>query len=826
MAAFNTRTLLSNINYSGSASTPLIFSDWADTSLSSARGGVGFPAVPLFGLWSLVLISSYPLPTLASSRTSSSIHGVLSDLGEHRSIIQAVSEVYSSKKTLHSFVQGSWKTKTSPFVPRFYISARARINSRTTQSVFRFSHGVGYPSMGTVVSIGKADHSRFGLFNLDQRFNSSKTLNLSQSRVYCNTRAFPFTTHSVPAQLSLSRGGASLVSRPRSIKPSKYVPYSRQASIHKTLDRLLVQSRTRVVSTLFGAKLSRTKLRLLVSNRSRAAAKALLCSKARFVGIVRGKWKKILGFWVPHYRSRGYMLKRLRIRKIQRRNFRTVRRFSRRLLRSFLKAGRPKIYNGLGRLEATHSNDVTLPTDSLKLNRIQSYLTGNTSPDSDLTVEFEHPTGVGSSDTDHSLNRYRHKIQSSSRRGLLSLAASSGYRNPKQLFRSVRAPRVRRAARSRAAFLKHLKSPGAFFRPVSTATAGHVGSRDSWQGTVGLSLLMLDSQEWSRRQYSSRLLSLLGRLDRYSTCLTPARSPLRRSVDVHTPDLLAHSFTKLPQRTLPLSDFFFFQKTLNNPLLFRYSLFRHTSGGSLVKTPGTPLVQPNLWARYLHHQLSSVTFADRGYTNCISNLDSVIALKFSIRRRIFHRLGNNLFYSNLIYFYGKFLSEFIENTTGRRSFVKLDAYIERGLTFVDKALLAKWEVRVVGFIRVMGPKIFVFEALQLVCLSLRLKDPTFLANWIRAMMRRLSFWKQRLIFRYIKYLLRYLFAPNFEKFGMVGVKFQLKGKISVAGNARTRTLFYKIGETGQSKMSTKVAYDLSFFETFTGIQGFKLWFFF
>jgi len=109
-----------------------------------------------------------------------------------------------------------------------------------------------------------------------------------------------------------------------------------------------------------------------------------------------------------------------------------------------------------------------------------------------------------------------------------------------------------------------------------------------------------------------------------------------------------------------------------------------------------------------------------------------------------------------------------------------------------------------------------------VCLGLKLKDPTFLANWIRAMMRRLSFWKYKIIFRYLKYLLRYIFHPNFDKLGLRGVKFQLKGKISVAGNARTRTLFYKIGEVGQSKMENKVAYDLSYFETFTGIMGFKL----
>lgn len=78
------------------------------------------------------------------------------------------------------------------------------------------------------------------------------------------------------------------------------------------------------------------------------------------------------------------------------------------------------------------------------------------------------------------------------------------------------------------------------------------------------------------------------------------------------------------------------------------------------------------------------------------------------------------------------------------------------------------------------------------------------------------------MFRYLKYLLRVVLWPYFNRLGIKGIKYQLKGKISVAGNARTRTLFYKIGKVSQSRMDFKVAYDLQFIETFTGIMGFKL----
>lgn len=78
----------------------------------------------------------------------------------------------------------------------------------------------------------------------------------------------------------------------------------------------------------------------------------------------------------------------------------------------------------------------------------------------------------------------------------------------------------------------------------------------------------------------------------------------------------------------------------------------------------------------------------------------------------------------------------------------------------------------------------------------------------------------------MKYLLKHFFYPRFKELKMKGLKFQLSGKVSVAGNARTRTLRYKIGYTGQSKIENKILTTLSLISTFTGVQGFKIWFFF
>lgn len=108
-------------------------------------------------------------------------------------------------------------------------------------------------------------------------------------------------------------------------------------------------------------------------------------------------------------------------------------------------------------------------------------------------------------------------------------------------------------------------------------------------------------------------------------------------------------------------------------------------------------------------------------------------------------------------------------------------------------------------------------------MTMKLKDPFFLANWLVNFFYKMSFWKYKLVFRYLQYILRYFFFSIFDEIHMRGLKFQLKGKVSVAGNGRTRTVFTKIGHTGHSTFRNKILYDLNLIRTFTGVLGFRTW---
>jgi len=74
--------------------------------------------------------------------------------------------------------------------------------------------------------------------------------------------------------------------------------------------------------------------------------------------------------------------------------------------------------------------------------------------------------------------------------------------------------------------------------------------------------------------------------------------------------------------------------------------------------------------------------------------------------------------------------------------------------------------------------------------------------------------------------MRYFFFGKFDELGFKGIKLRLKGKVSVAGNARTRSIVFRLGDTSHAKFDNRVVHDYSIMNTFTGVLGFQVWLFF
>ena len=270
-------------------------------------------------------------------------------------------------------------------------------------------------------------------------------------------------------------------------------------------------------------------------------------------------------------------------------------------------------------------------------------------------------------------------------------------------------------------------------------------------------------------------------------------------------------------------------KFWTNPFILKYlflksSLFAKDQLNSALSTP--KLMNAKNFVITVQHQIKTYFLNETFRRTTSSNVWSLFSSTYLLRKKLLRSASQLVFKANVGTWSERCLTQFLENISGRKVAINVGPFIDNILTVDDHARCLLWDNRSSGFKKLLGHRIFTSEAVMLITAALRLKDPTLLSNWIRGMLARMSFWKYRVLFRYLKFLIRHLFRFKFAEFGFKGFKLRLKGKISVGGNSRSRVLFYRVGDTSHTKMSNKVAYDLSFINTFTGVLGFKLWFFY
>lgn len=259
----------------------------------------------------------------------------------------------------------------------------------------------------------------------------------------------------------------------------------------------------------------------------------------------------------------------------------------------------------------------------------------------------------------------------------------------------------------------------------------------------------------------------------------------------------------------------------NNPLLFKYFLWNQNNLQSEVQHILTKsLLNANI------SDLNKFHFSTRINLYQNSNVWPSHMFSYAVKRRVLKLVTYYKFLPNVTMWYHNTLVRFMEHCSGRKVYLKFNPFIENSLTYSDLARCALWYTRVYGFQRILGHRIFVQESIRILHLAFRFKDPTFLSNWIKGMLYRMSFWKYRRLFRYIKYVMRYLFFDCFPELDFKGLKLKLKGKISVAGNARARTLVYTIGETGHARVNNRVLSEFTTIHSFTGVMGFRVSFYY
>jgi hypothetical protein len=197
-----------------------------------------------------------------------------------------------------------------------------------------------------------------------------------------------------------------------------------------------------------------------------------------------------------------------------------------------------------------------------------------------------------------------------------------------------------------------------------------------------------------------------------------------------------------------------------------------------------------------------------------------------LSKKILSLFSTNKIREDVIPFYYNTLIRFMEHCSGKKVSIQIYPFLNQNITYDFIVRYKAWITRMKSYERRLGHKFFFEEALHIMHLSFTLRDVVLFSAWLKAIILRISFWKTRTIFRFLRYLFLIYFMHIFPELKIRGLKIRLKGKISAAGNSRKRTILYRVGETSHSKLDLRVSHSKQTINTFTGVMGFQVWLFY
>lgn len=105
------------------------------------------------------------------------------------------------------------------------------------------------------------------------------------------------------------------------------------------------------------------------------------------------------------------------------------------------------------------------------------------------------------------------------------------------------------------------------------------------------------------------------------------------------------------------------------------------------------------------------------------------------------------------------------------------------------------------------------------------RDSYMFSFYIKRAIQKLDLFKHRPFLRFISNYMVYHLGSSMDSMGIKGVRFVVRGKISVTGVKRTRTNFFSFGFNSNASLSYKVSYNYTPVPTDSGVLGLQIWIF-
>lgn len=204
----------------------------------------------------------------------------------------------------------------------------------------------------------------------------------------------------------------------------------------------------------------------------------------------------------------------------------------------------------------------------------------------------------------------------------------------------------------------------------------------------------------------------------------------------------------------------------------------------------------------------------------ITNHTPFNILNNSLKKKIFSKININYTPNFYKYIYHT-ISGSIESFLKKKFFLKIFSKIKKDsliseriddLFFKNKSLQSR-----------IGRGFFLHEMLDVIYITFVYKDLNFLIKWFVKTMYRISFKSHKKFISAFKQIL----VKNFEFFSkntnVSGFFFDIRGKVGVTGNAKTRNFFFHAGNFSKTTKKNKFDYQFDIVKTPTGAFGITMY---
>jgi hypothetical protein len=118
-----------------------------------------------------------------------------------------------------------------------------------------------------------------------------------------------------------------------------------------------------------------------------------------------------------------------------------------------------------------------------------------------------------------------------------------------------------------------------------------------------------------------------------------------------------------------------------------------------------------------------------------------------------------------------------------------------------------------------GDSKFFKEFIEIVWLSFLLKDSKFFLNWLKNLMEKINLKNHKKFLNLLKLVLTRYYNFFFLNSNVLGIFFDIRGKLGVTGNAKKRHMKITTGTYSSTKKKNKISFSQSVIRTSTGVLG-------